>query len=254
DAVGVSEQDIERTLATCWAHINELELHEDLDGDPPEVAIWPGLPFQEDPEPGAPTASSCGIVVLGQPGHGGADLVEVLVGGGVQAFCAPVGKEPPRSPEAARALLGGAAEATLVVSMLDGPMPWTAQHCEWASLAGIPVTCLLMTDEGRLDDEELAELVVLEAVELLDHEGFGLDTFDIQRLAGRPGGPSDVPSRISQVARAAAVTSATTGLGAGLGGLAGLGAITGVLGGPVGVMTGAAIGAGVAGLIQKYRR
>ncbi|MGC4979830.1 MULTISPECIES: elongation factor Tu [unclassified Streptomyces] len=83
-------------------------------------------------------------------------------------------------------MVTGAAQldgAILVVSALDGIMPQTAEHVLLARQVGVDhiVVALTMADRA---DEELAELVELEARELLSAQGYGGDSVPVVRVSG----------------------------------------------------------------------
>uniref|UniRef100_A0AAU3HYU6 Elongation factor Tu n=1 Tax=Streptomyces sp. NBC_01393 TaxID=2903851 RepID=A0AAU3HYU6_9ACTN len=83
-------------------------------------------------------------------------------------------------------MVTGAAQldgAILVVSALDGIMPQTAEHVLLARQVGVDhiVVALTMADRA---DEDLAELVELEARELLSAQGYGGDSVPVVRVSG----------------------------------------------------------------------
>jgi elongation factor Tu len=67
-------------------------------------------------------------------------------------------------------MITGAAQvdgAILVVSAADGPMPQTREHVLLARQVGVPAIVVALNKSDMVDDEELLELVELEARELL---------------------------------------------------------------------------------------
>ncbi len=67
-------------------------------------------------------------------------------------------------------MITGAAQvdgAILVVSAADGPMPQTREHVLLARQVGVPAIVVALNKADMVDDEELLELVELEARELL---------------------------------------------------------------------------------------
>lgn len=83
-------------------------------------------------------------------------------------------------------MITGAAQldgAILVVSALDGIMPQTAEHVLLARHVGVNhiVVALNEADEGN---EELTDLVELEARELLSSHGYGGDSVPVVRVSG----------------------------------------------------------------------
>nr|YP_009296905.1 elongation factor Tu [Bangiopsis subsimplex]AOM66248.1 elongation factor Tu [Bangiopsis subsimplex]ARO90390.1 elongation factor EF1A [Bangiopsis subsimplex] len=67
-------------------------------------------------------------------------------------------------------MITGAAQmdgAILVISAADGPMPQTREHILLAKQVGVPNIVVFLNKEDQVDDEELLELVELEARELL---------------------------------------------------------------------------------------
>jgi len=77
-------------------------------------------------------------------------------------------------------MITGAAQmdgAILVISAADGPMPQTREHILLAKQVGVPNLVVFLNKADQVDDEELLELVELEARELLcnyDYPGDGL--------------------------------------------------------------------------------
>nr|YP_010336776.1 elongation factor Tu [Stylonema alsidii]UNJ15182.1 elongation factor Tu [Stylonema alsidii] len=82
-------------------------------------------------------------------------------------------------------MITGAAQmdgAILVISAADGPMPQTREHILLAKQVGVPNIVVFLNKEDQVDDEELLELVELEARELLSQYDFPGD--DIPFVAG----------------------------------------------------------------------
>jgi elongation factor Tu len=77
-------------------------------------------------------------------------------------------------------MITGAAQmdgAVLVISAADGPMPQTREHILLARQVGVPSMVVFMNKIDLVDDPELADLVEIEARELLTRYGFdGLNT------------------------------------------------------------------------------
>ncbi len=72
-------------------------------------------------------------------------------------------------------MITGAAQvdgAILVVSAADGPMPQTREHVLLARQVGVPAIVVALNKADMVDDEELLELVELEARELLSEYEF----------------------------------------------------------------------------------
>jgi len=72
-------------------------------------------------------------------------------------------------------IITGAAQvdgAILVVSAADGPMPQTREHVLLARQVGVPAIVVALNKADMVDDEELLELVELEARELLSEYDF----------------------------------------------------------------------------------
>ena len=72
-------------------------------------------------------------------------------------------------------MITGAAQvdgAILVVSAADGPMPQTREHVLLARQVGVPAIVVALNKADMVDDEELLELVELEARELLSEYDF----------------------------------------------------------------------------------
>jgi len=74
-----------------------------------------------------------------------------------------------------RNMITGAAQmdgAILVISAADGPMPQTREHILLAKQVGVPNLVVFLNKADQVDDEELLELVELEARELLSNYDF----------------------------------------------------------------------------------
>ncbi len=72
-------------------------------------------------------------------------------------------------------MITGAAQvdgAILVVSAADGPMPQTREHVLLARQVGVPAIVVALNKSDMVDDEELLELVEMEARELLTEYEF----------------------------------------------------------------------------------
>ena len=72
-------------------------------------------------------------------------------------------------------MITGAAQvdgAILVVSAADGPMPQTREHVLLARQVGVPAIVVALNKADMVDDEELLELVEMEARELLSEYEF----------------------------------------------------------------------------------
>jgi len=72
-------------------------------------------------------------------------------------------------------MITGAAQmdgAILVISAADGPMPQTREHILLAKQVGVPNLVVFLNKADQVDDEELLELVELEARELLSNYDF----------------------------------------------------------------------------------
>jgi elongation factor Tu len=82
-------------------------------------------------------------------------------------------------------MITGAAQmdgAILVISAADGPMPQTREHILLAKQVGVPNLVVFLNKADQVDDEELLELVELEARELLANYDFPGD--DIPFVSG----------------------------------------------------------------------
>ncbi|TWT82077.1 Elongation factor Tu [Planctomycetes bacterium CA13] len=86
-------------------------------------------------------------------------------------------------------MITGAAQmdgAILVVSAADGPMPQTKEHVLLARQVGVPYIVIFLNKCDLVDDEELLELVELEARELLSKYGFPGDDVPVVRGSALP--------------------------------------------------------------------
>ncbi|WP_153556694.1 elongation factor Tu [Roseimaritima sediminicola] len=93
-------------------------------------------------------------------------------------------------------MITGAAQmdgAILVVSAADGPMPQTKEHVLLARQVGVPYIVVFLNKCDLVDDEELLELVELEARELLSKYDFPGDDLPVVRGSALPAynNPSD---------------------------------------------------------------
>jgi elongation factor Tu len=93
-------------------------------------------------------------------------------------------------------MITGAAQmdgAILVVSAADGPMPQTREHILLARQVNVPALVVFLNKCDLVDDEELLELVEMEARDLLSKYGFPGDTVTIIRGSAKPAldNPSD---------------------------------------------------------------
>ena len=86
-------------------------------------------------------------------------------------------------------MITGAAQmdgAILVVSAADGPMPQTKEHVLLARQVGVPYVVVYLNKCDLVDDEELLELVELEARELLSKYDFPGDDVPVVRGSSLP--------------------------------------------------------------------
>ncbi len=93
-------------------------------------------------------------------------------------------------------MITGAAQmdgAILVVSAADGPMPQTKEHVLLARQVDVPALVVFLNKCDLVDDEELLELVEMEARELLSKYDFDGDNVPIIRGSALPAlqNPSD---------------------------------------------------------------
>ncbi len=96
-------------------------------------------------------------------------------------------------------MITGAAQmdgAILVVSAADGPMPQTKEHVLLARQVDVPALVVFLNKCDLVDDEELLELVEMEARELLSKYDFDGDNLPIVRGSALPAlnNPSDEAS------------------------------------------------------------
>ncbi|MDH4363554.1 MAG: elongation factor Tu [Acidimicrobiia bacterium] len=83
-------------------------------------------------------------------------------------------------------MITGAAQvdgAILVVSAADGPMPQTREHVLLARQVGVPAIVVALNKADMVDDEELLELVELEARELLTEYEFPGDEVPVVHVS-----------------------------------------------------------------------
>jgi elongation factor Tu len=83
-------------------------------------------------------------------------------------------------------MITGAAQvdgAILVVSAADGPMPQTREHVLLARQVGVPAIVVALNKADMVDDEELLELVELEARELLSEYDFPGDDVPVVHVS-----------------------------------------------------------------------
>ena len=83
-------------------------------------------------------------------------------------------------------MITGAAQvdgAILVVSAADGPMPQTREHVLLARQVGVPAIVVALNKADMVDDEELLELVELEARELLTEYEFPGDDVPVVHVS-----------------------------------------------------------------------
>jgi elongation factor Tu len=86
-------------------------------------------------------------------------------------------------------MITGAAQmdgAILVVSAADGPMPQTKEHVLLARQVGVPYVVVFLNKCDLVDDDELLELVELEARELLSKYDFPGDDVPVVRGSALP--------------------------------------------------------------------
>jgi len=83
-------------------------------------------------------------------------------------------------------MITGAAQmdgGILVISAADGPMPQTREHILLAKQVGVPNLVVFLNKADQVDDEELLELVELEARELLSNYDYPGD--DLPFVSGQ---------------------------------------------------------------------
>jgi len=83
-------------------------------------------------------------------------------------------------------MITGAAQvdgAILVVSAADGPMPQTREHVLLARQVGVPAMVIALNKSDMVDDEELLDLVEMEARELLSEYEFPGDDVPVVHVS-----------------------------------------------------------------------
>ncbi len=86
-------------------------------------------------------------------------------------------------------MITGAAQmdgAILVVSAADGPMPQTREHILLARQVGVPALVIFLNKCDLVDDEELLELVEMEARDLLSAYDFPGDDVSVIKGSAKP--------------------------------------------------------------------
>ena len=101
-------------------------------------------------------------------------------------------------------MITGAAQvdgAILVVSAADGPMPQTREHVLLARQVGVPAIVVALNKADMVDDEELLELVELEARELLSEYEFPGDDCPVVHVSALKAleGDSDAGDKIMEL-------------------------------------------------------
>ena len=101
-------------------------------------------------------------------------------------------------------MITGAAQvdgAILVVSAADGPMPQTREHVLLARQVGVPSIVVALNKIDMVDDDELIELVELEARELLSEYEFPGDDVPVVHVSALKAleGDSDAGDRIMEL-------------------------------------------------------
>ena len=101
-------------------------------------------------------------------------------------------------------MITGAAQvdgAILVVSAADGPMPQTREHVLLARQVGVPAIVVALNKSDMVDDEELLELVELEARELLSEYEFPGDDCPVVHVSALKAleGDSDAADKIMEL-------------------------------------------------------
>ncbi len=101
-------------------------------------------------------------------------------------------------------MITGAAQvdgAILVVSAADGPMPQTREHVLLARQVGVPAIVVALNKSDMVDDEELLELVELEARELLSEYEFPGDDVPVVHVSALKAleGDSDAGDKIMEL-------------------------------------------------------
>ena len=101
-------------------------------------------------------------------------------------------------------MITGAAQvdgAILVVSAADGPMPQTREHVLLARQVGVPAIVVALNKADMVDDEELLELVEMEARELLTEYEFPGDDCPVVHVSALKAleGDSDAGDKIMEL-------------------------------------------------------
>ena len=101
-------------------------------------------------------------------------------------------------------MITGAAQvdgAILVVSAADGPMPQTREHVLLARQVGVPAIVVALNKSDMVDDEELLELVEMEARELLSEYEFPGDDVPVVHVSALKAleGDSDAADKIMEL-------------------------------------------------------
>ncbi len=104
-------------------------------------------------------------------------------------------------------MITGAAQvdgAILVVSAADGPMPQTREHVLLARQVGVPAMVVALNKSDMVDDEELLELVEMEARELLSEYEFPGDDVPVVHVSALKAleGDSDAADKIMELMEA----------------------------------------------------
>ena len=104
-------------------------------------------------------------------------------------------------------MITGAAQvdgAILVVSAADGPMPQTREHVLLARQVGVPAIVVALNKADMVDDEELLELVELEARELLSEYEFPGDDVPVVHVSALKAleGDSDAGDKVMELMEA----------------------------------------------------
>jgi elongation factor Tu len=104
-------------------------------------------------------------------------------------------------------MITGAAQvdgAILVVSAADGPMPQTREHVLLARQVGVPAIVVALNKADMVDDEELLELVELEARELLTEYEFPGDDVPVVHVSALKAleGDADAAEKIMELMEA----------------------------------------------------
>jgi elongation factor Tu len=101
-------------------------------------------------------------------------------------------------------MITGAAQvdgAILVVSAADGPMPQTREHVLLAQQVGVPAIVVALNKADMVDDEELLELVELEARELLSEYEYPGDDVPVVHVSALKAleGDADAADKIMEL-------------------------------------------------------